>query len=293
MAAGPRGDPMKAPDFGYVRPSTLAECLATLNEYGDEAQVLAGGQSLMPLMNFRLAKPGILVDIGGLPELATTRWETDHVVIGALTTHDTIATSDTIREQIPLLSDAAPHVAHVAIRSRGTIGGSIALADPAAEWPACCLALSAEIELASLRGGRRVPADEFFLGLYSTDRQADELVTGIRFPMLDDRRAHTFDEVSRRRGDFAIAGLALSCDLVGPKFKDIRVALLGVGDRPVLARGAMSVLEDAEPSDATTETAIEALSAELRPPDDPMYPPDYRRQVACVLLRRALNKLMG
>ena len=282
---------MKAPAFKYLKPSTLEECLEALAEHGDDAQVLAGGQSLMPMLNLRLAAPEILIDIGGLSELRSIQRDAEYLVVGATQTHADIAASDTIRQHLPLLAKAAPYIAHVAIRTRGTIGGSVALADPAAEWPACCLALNAEIELASEQGTRRVPVDDFFLGLYSTDRQPDELITAIRIPLADKVQTHIFDEVCRRRGDFAIAGLALTCRSNEPDLTDVRIVFFGVGDRPVLARQAMAVLEGARTSADVMESAVDALSDALEPPDDPAYPADYRRHVACTLLDRALKRL--
>jgi carbon-monoxide dehydrogenase medium subunit len=279
---------MKAPAVQYLKPDTLEECLAALAEYGDEAEVLAGGQSLMPMLNLRLAGPTVLVDIGGLSELRAMSHEADHMVVGSLQTHANIASSDNIKQHLPLLAQAAPHIAHVAIRSRGTIGGSVALADPAAEWPACCLALDAKIELASSKGTRRIPADDFFLGIYSTERQPDELITAIRFPIPDIALSHVFDEVSRRRGDFAIAGLAFCYRLNGSTMANVRLALLGVADRPILARNTMAALESVSLSGEAIKAAAKELSAELDPPHDPAYPADYRRRVARTLLERTL-----
>lgn len=289
-AAGQRGDQMKAPAFKYVRPQTLQDCLSELEQHGDEAQVLAGGQSLVPMLNLRLARPSVLIDIGGLSELRGMRRETDDMIVGALQTHADIAASDEIAEQLPLLTQVAPYIAHVAIRSRGTIGGSIALADPAAEWPACILALSANIELASTNGSRTVSAEDFFLGLYSTERQANELITAIRFPATARALMHGFDEISRRRGDFAIAGLALTYRSEATTLSSVRVALMGLGDRPVLARQAMGILEGAELSAEVIEAAGETLFEELDVMDDPAYPADYRRSVARSLFERVLTR---
>lgn len=278
---------MKAPAFDYLRPDTLDACLAALAELGDDAQVLAGGQSLMPMLNFRLAAPATLIDIGRLAELKPIRIEGDRLVVGARATHAEIAASAEVHRLLPLLAAAAPHIAHVAIRNRGTIGGSVALADPASEWAACALALDAEIELASTAGRRRVAAEDYFLGLYATDRRADELVTAIRFPIADAPLSARFDETSRRRGDFAIAGLAMVWRGDAAALRDVRIALLGVGDRPVLARAAMAALEGARAGEAA-EAAVAALADELAPPDDPAYPSTYRVRVAQSLLRRSL-----
>lgn len=282
---------MKTSPFGYLKPATLKECLAALAEHGDEAQIIAGGQSLMPLMNLRLALPGALIDIGGLGELRGIRRETDEVVIGALESHAALSESELVKQDLPLLALAAPHIAHVAIRSRGTIGGSLALADPAAEWPACCLALNARIELTGADGARQIAADDFFRGIYSTARRSDELLTAVRFPIGSTDRIHLFDEVSRRRGDFAIAGLALACRPDGRRLGGIRLALFGVADRPILAHGAMAALEGKTLDGTAVGMALECLANELEPPEDAAYPADYRRQVAVTLLERMLGNL--
>ena len=200
---------MKAPAFKYIKPLTVEDCLDVLTLHGDDAQIIAGGQSLMPLLNLRLAAPAMLVDISEITALRGIRQDQASVTIGALERHADIARSGMVQQALPLLVEAAPHIAHVAIRERGTIGGSVALADPAAEWPACCLALNAEIELCSARGVRRVAASDFFLGIYETALQPDELLTSIRFPVSQGagELVHYFDEIARRRGDFAIAGL--------------------------------------------------------------------------------------
>lgn len=282
---------MKAPDFHYLKPATVDECLSLLAEHGDAAQILAGGQSLMPLLNLRLAAPAVLIDINGLAELSGIHEGDDTIRIGALERHEQIAASLVVRRRLPLLTDAAPHIAHVAIRARGTIGGSVALADPAAEWPACCVALNARIELASVRGRRLVPAIDFFQGVYATARQPDELVTAIEIAPLAPDHVHAFREISRRRGDFAIAGLALVANRNGAALHNVRLALLGVADRPYLAAKAMKALEG-QPLDADIiARACDALADELDPPDDAAYPSGYKRRVAGVLLDRVLADL--
>jgi aerobic carbon-monoxide dehydrogenase medium subunit len=282
---------MKAPDFRYFRPQSVDECLSLLAKHGDEAQVLAGGQSLMPLLNLRLAAPAVLIDINGLVELIGIREGDDMIRIGALERHEQIATSPVVQRCLPLLADAAPHIAHVAIRARGTIGGSVALADPAAEWPACCLALDARIELASVRGRRLVPAIDYFQGLYATAREPDELVTAIEFAALAPDHVHAFREISRRRGDFAIAGFALVANRKNAALQNVRLALFGVADRPLLASNAMKALEGQTLDADIIANARDALTSELDPPDDAAYPGGYRRRVAGVLLERALADL--
>jgi aerobic carbon-monoxide dehydrogenase medium subunit len=282
---------MKASPFGYIKPDTLSACLAALGEHGEEAQVIAGGQSLMPLMNLRLAAPSVLIDIAGIAELRGIRREPGQIIIGAMETHAALTRSPIVREELPLLALAAPHIAHVAVRSRGTIGGSLALADPAAEWPACCLALNARIELTGGDGVRLIAAEDFFQGVFSTARRPDELLTAIRFPVPSADRIHLFDEISRRRGDFAIAGLALSCRRDGTRLADVRLALFGVADCPILAHGAMAVMEGSDLGGADVGTAMECLSNELEPPEDSAYPADFRRRIAATMLERALGDL--
>ena len=294
MAAGLQDKDMKAPAFSYIKPLTLEACTKALASYGEDAQIIAGGQSLMPLLNLRLAAPAVLIDINDIAELRGITQDGGYLKIGALERHADIAGSVVVRQTLPLLFEAAPHIAHVAIRERGTVGGSVALADPAAEWPACCLALNAEIELTNGRGVRHVAAEDFFRGIYETARQPDELLTAIRFPIVADMSdtTHLFDEVARRHGDFAIAGLALACRRHGAILKDVRLALFGVSDRPILAKAAMAVIEGQELKRETVEAAATALSTELEPPEDLAYPSDYRRRIACTILRRTLEKLL-
>jgi len=282
---------MKAPDFRYLKPKTLEECLSLLAEHGDTAQVLAGGQSLMPLLNLRLAAPAVLIDINDLEALRGIHETDAGISIGATERHEHIAMSPVVRRRLPLLAEAAPHIAHVAIRTRGTIGGSVALADPAAEWPACCLALGARIELASVRGRREVLAEDYFQGLYTTARAPEELVSAIHFPAPAVGHIHAFHEISRRRGDFAIVGLALAARRNDAALHGVRLALFGVADRPILATAAMTAIEGHALDAHVSAAAREALVAELAPPDDPAYPADYKRRVAGVLLARALAKL--
>ncbi|MFM9938918.1 MAG: FAD binding domain-containing protein [Hyphomicrobiaceae bacterium] len=284
---------MKAPPFRYVKPATLNECLSLLAAHGDEAQILAGGQSLMPMLNLRLARPTILIDINGLAELDGIAEHADGITVGAMTRHADILTPAPIQKRLPLLIEAGRHIAHVAIRSRGTLGGSLSLADPAAEWPACALALNAEMELESnARGSRRVPAVNFFQGLYTTARQPDELLTRVVFPTERVGGIHAFDEIARRHGDFAMAGIALVANEIVPRVRGIKISLLGVADRPVLAVHTMAVLEGSELSPSRISAAVEALRQEIDPPDDPGCPTSYRRHIAGTLLERILGRLM-
>src|SRR5579864_2184894 len=224
---------MKAPQFAYARPASVAEAIALLAEHEDRARVLAGGQSLVPMLNFRVAAPQVLVDINRIPGLSGIEVANDHVRISALTRHTEIEHSVDIARHLPLIAPAMPHVAHPAIRNRGTCGGSCALADPAAELPACALALGATFVVAGKKGERRVPAQEFFKGLYATALAPGELLVAAEFPLPKPGDASAFGELARRHGDYAIVGIAAHCAVREGKFSDLRAVFFGVGDRPV------------------------------------------------------------
>src|SRR6195256_2364594 len=218
---------MKAPRFAYARPASVAEALALLEKHKDEARVLAGGQSLVPMLNFRVAAPKVLVDINRIAALAGIKVTRNHVRIGALTRHVEIERSADIARHLPLIASAMPHIAHPAIRSRGTFGGSCALADPAAELPACAIALGATFVVAAKKSERRIAAEDFFRGLYATALKAGELLVAAEFPLPKPGYASAFGELARRHGDYAMAGIAAHGSKQG-----VRVAFFGVGDRP-------------------------------------------------------------
>jgi carbon-monoxide dehydrogenase medium subunit len=240
--------------------------------------VLAGGQSLLASLNLRLSAPSLLVDITALPGLSNMRVADGALHIGALVTHRAIEQSELVAKHVPLLAQAAPHIAHVAIRNAGTLGGSLALADPAAEWPACCLALDARIVLASAKGERRVAAGEFFKGLYTTALAPGEIVAAAEFPLPGSQARSAFLELVRRRGDYAIVGLAAQRNGAG-----LRLAFFGVGATPVLAKNAA-----AAPS---LEKALEALPKDLDPPADLYHSAATKLHLAKVLLSRTWNTL--
>jgi aerobic carbon-monoxide dehydrogenase medium subunit len=274
---------MKAPPFQYRRMETLDELLGALAVHGEDASILAGGQSLVPLMNLRMARPELLLDINPLTELSGIRVEDDRLVIGALTRHVDVLNSPDVRRHASLIADAMPHVAHDAIRNRGTFGGSVALADPAAELPACCLALDAEIELRSQAGLRMVPAVDFFLSAYETARADTEALVAVHIP-VQKGTVPFFDELSRRRGDYALAGLAARVSITAGRLSDIRLVYFGIEDRPLRAKAAEAALET---GDATAAEA--ALEMDIDPIDDPQTSSAARRQFARVLLRRAVD----
>lgn len=282
---------MKAPDFAYLRPGSLDEALDALSRHGDDAVVLAGGQSLMAMLNLRVAAAEVLVDINRIPGLDGIRDDGEFITIGALTRYSQLLADPRVAGHLPLLALALPHVAHEAVRNRGTLGGSLALADPAAEMPACCLALGARIVLAGRDGQREVAIEDWFRGVYETALAPGELIVAVRLPKADGNTLYRFSEFARRRGDFAVAGVALCAASSGGALRSVRIALLGVADRPVLARTVMGLLEGATPGAVAPGVLAEALEADADPLEDPAYPPAYRRRVAGVLLQRALESL--
>ena len=282
---------MKASNFAYQRPEDLPQALDLLALHGQEAAIIAGGQSLLALLNFRLAAPELLIDIGRLDELKSLRETDDHIEIGGLVRHCELQASALIARELPLLHRAIGHIAHPAVRHRGTIGGSLAMADPAAELPACCLALDGQFSLVSAKGRRWVAAEDFFQGVYETVLRADEILAAVRLPKPGPDGIAVFDEIARRRGDFAMAGLAMAAQAQGDELKNIRLALLGVADRPILAHKTMAYLEGARLEERHMEAAVKLIAEEVDPPEDPAYPPAYRRHLVGVLLRRALTTL--
>jgi len=282
---------MKPSAFAYARPQALEEAFALLEQHGENARLLAGGQSLVASLNMRLAAPGILVDIGAIPGLDGIALKGKTLVIGARTTHRAIERSELVAKHAPLLAQAAPHIAHVAIRNAGTLGGSLAMADPAAEWPACCVALEATIVVASRTGARRIAAAEFFKDLYTTALGAGELITAVEIPSAQKDERHSFLELVRRRGDYAIVGLAARALLKGKALSGLQLVYLGVGVTPVLAKGAMAALEGKQADDAAVRAAQGALDADLSPGADLYTSAEAKRHMARVLVARAVAAL--
>jgi carbon-monoxide dehydrogenase medium subunit len=280
---------VKAPDFSYLRVSSLGDALDALARHGEEAMVLAGGQSLMAMHNLRVAQAGVLVDINPVPGLDAIRDVGDHVVLGCLARYAALESSDLVRDYLPLMARALPHVAHSAIRNRGTIGGSLALADPAAELPACCLALGATLVIASRDGEREVAVEDFFTGLYETALGPGELLVEVRIPKSEGAAATHFAELSRRPGDFALAGIAFTARARAGTIHDPRLAVFGVADRPVLARATMQLLADERPGQVDRQALGAALDHDAPAFDDLAHPAAYRRQVVRVLVQRMLD----
>ncbi len=285
---------MKAAAFRYERPSFLAEALRLLVEGGQDARAIAGGQSLVPAMNFRLARPSLLVDLGRIAALRGIRlMEGGVLAAGAMTRHSDFEFSDLVRERLPLLHAAMPGIAHMPIRNRGTIGGSLAHADPAGDWPALCVASGAELVLKSSRGDERVlPADQFSRGFFSTALADGELITEIRFPAWPEGRRWGLQKMARRRGDFAIAAIACTADLKDGKVSDARIVVYGATDAPLLLPEACGHLLGHAPSAERVEAA--AIDAAARAPvrSDLHASTEYRRELVRVLTRRALEQAL-
>jgi carbon-monoxide dehydrogenase medium subunit len=280
---------MKLPYVEYEAPTTIAQAVDLLAEYEDDASVLAGGQSLIPLMALRLARPAVLIDINGLSELSLVAATDGRVAIGAMTREYVAEDSATVGDAVPLLAAALPLIGHEAIRSRGTIGGSLAHADPAAELPAVALALDAEFVVRGRAGERVVPAADWFEGYLATSRRPDELLTEVRFPAAGPGTGVAFLEVARRHGDFAIVGLAVSLTLADGVISDARLAFAGVSDVPVRVAEAEDLLAGERPSAELFAEAARAATAGLDPPADLNGSSEYRKQVAATLVRRGLR----
>jgi carbon-monoxide dehydrogenase medium subunit len=282
---------VKPPPFEYSAPETLGDALALMQEYGDEARPLAGGQSLVPLLSLRLARPSRLVDLAGIAALADIRTEGDVLVIGAMVRERAAERHAEVRTTAPLLSQALPLIGHPAIRSRGTIGGSLAHADPAAELPAVALALDAELVAQSAeRGTRTIPATEFFTGFLSTALEPDEILTEVRIRRPATGAGTAIDEVARRHGDFAMVGAAAAVRLERGRLADVRVVLTGVSDAAFRATEAEAVLAGAEPTEAAFADAADQAAKALSPPADIHGSSAYRRHLARILITRTLTR---
>jgi carbon-monoxide dehydrogenase medium subunit len=283
---------MKASAFAYARATDVGNALELLAAHGDKAKLLSGGQSLVPAMNLRLISPELIVDISEIAELRGIAVKGDVVAIGALTRHVDLLRSPDIAAHAPLLAQAVAHVAHPAIRNRGTIGGSLAHADPASELPACMLALNATIIVRGPGGERRIAAKTFFNGIYETALTPQELLVSVELPLATKNAKHFFCEFARRHGDYAIVGLAAQAIVEAGAFADLRLAFFAVGDRPVLARTAM-MLVGVEVTPALLSEASAALGEELDPQSDQQASAAMRRHLAKVLLARGVSALLG
>jgi aerobic carbon-monoxide dehydrogenase medium subunit len=280
---------MKAPRFDYVKVRTAQEAIELLQRHGDGARILAGGQTLMATLNMRLSDPQLLIDITGIEGLRDIRVEGGRLHIGALVTHTAIENSAAVAEHAPLLASAVPHIAHRAIRNAGTWGGSIAYGDPAAEWPCCLLALDGTVSILGPSGTRHVAAADFFQDLYTTALQPDEIVTGADVAVATRADWFGFDELSRRHGDYAVAGMAVAARFEGTTVQRIALSFLGVAATPLRARRTEALLAGKTLDAATIEIAMASLKAELDPLGDLTHSPATKRHLATVLARRLLS----
>jgi carbon-monoxide dehydrogenase medium subunit len=280
---------VKPPKFSYVRAESVEHALHVLSEHREDACILAGGQSLMPTLNMRLSQPRLLIDINRLEALKGISLRDGEVRIGALVRHVELMQSTVVAEHLPLITEAMPHVAHVAVRNRGTFGGSIALADPAAELPACALALGATFVLESTRGRREVPSARFFKGLYETERRPDELLVEALIPVRRPQIVSVFMELARRHGDFAIAGVAYQLLIDDGVVHNARLVYFASEERPTLASRVLASIRGTELDAKVLDAAVAAVAADLKPMSSPQGSADMRLHLQRVLTRRALT----
>jgi CO/xanthine dehydrogenase FAD-binding subunit len=279
---------MKPPSFDYVLAETVKDALSALANLGPDAKIIAGGQSLVPMLNFRLLRPTTLVDINRIAGLSFIADEAQSIRIGALTRHHRLETSPVIATHLPVIAEAMRHVAHLAIRNRGTIGGSLSHADPAAELPMMAVLLDAKLTIAAAAGKRIVPAREFFVDALTTDLRDGELLTEIEIPRLAPQSGWGFEEVSRRGGDFALAAAAAILTLHGGTIAEARIAVMGVGKTPLRMSVAEAMLAGQKVSPDLLEQAAEAVRAAVEPETDLHASADYRRHLIGVLTQRTL-----
>ena len=283
---------MKPAPFDYVRAENVEDALSALAS-NSEAQVLAGGQSLIAMMNLRLAKPGCLIDINRLSDLDYIRAEGDELAIGALTRHTAAAASPVVAEFCPLMTAAYECIAHRAVRNRGTVGGNLCHADPSSENPAVAIASGATLVLKSADGERRVAAEDFFLGLYETATQQNELLTEIRIPRATAHQGWSFQETSTRKGDFALVGIAATLDCLNGTCTGARIVAVGVGERATRLDAAEAAITGAAIDDTGLTAAAEAARDSVDPPSDFHADSEFRRDLVFSLTKRALNEAHG
>ena len=279
---------MKPAPFAYARAKSVEHAIELLARSDGEARLLAGGQSLIATLNMRLSAPKLLIDLNGLNGLSGIALNNGLVEIGALTRHAEAERSADIAKHAPLIALAMPHIGHAAIRNRGTLGGSISFADPAAELPACMLALGAELEITGSAGKRKVAADDFFKSLFETALGPQDVLTAIRLPAAAKDTRVGFAEFARRHGDYAMVGLAASAKANGKGLSDVRLAYFGVGNTPVRTKKAEAALANGD-----IDAAVKALAADLDPHDDVQATGATKKHLAGVLLRRVATQLMG
>jgi aerobic carbon-monoxide dehydrogenase medium subunit len=281
---------MKPASFEYYDPRSIDEALDLLDQLGEDARVLAGGQSLVPLMNFRLARPSSLIDLNRVADLGYLKQARGWLSIGAMTRQADIERAPSVTNAWPMLAEATRHIGHAAIRARGTVGGSVAHADPAAEYPAVMLALDAQMVVRGRGGTRTVPAEDFFVGYLTTALEPGDLLTEIQIPPVPAGSGWAFEEISRRPGDFALVGVAVVVTLTDGVVARARLTFTGVGPTPVRARRAESILIGAQPSAELIQQAADLVPDELQPESDMHASSEYRREVGGVLAARALRR---
>ncbi|MDP6352749.1 MAG: xanthine dehydrogenase family protein subunit M [Alphaproteobacteria bacterium] len=280
---------MKPPPFKYIAAGSIEDATSALADNGGDAKVLAGGQSLVPMLNFRLLAPAVLVDINRVPGLDVVEENADGLAVGALARHHQLQTSPPVGARYPVLAAAIGHVGHLAIRNRGTIGGSLAHADPAAELPLIARLLDAEIVVIGAAGPRIIAARDFFLGAHTTALEADEIITRIDLPALPPGTGWGFEEVTRRAGDFALVAVAATVSMADGQVTQARIALAGVGESPARASAAESVLSGQALEDDAIDAASQSARDAVRPSTDLHASADYRRHLVGVLTGRVLN----
>jgi len=278
---------MKPVAFDYVAPESVDAAVAALAAANGEGKVMAGGQSLMPLLNFRMARPSVVVDLLRIPGLASIEKNGGTVAIGALTRHADLEFSDVIAAKLPVMAAAMPHVAHLAIRNRGTIGGSLSHADPAAELPMLAVFYGATIKAQGLGGRREIPAEDFFVSALTNCLEAEEIVFEIDFPILKEHTGWAFEEVARRFGDFALASIAVSFALLDGAIADARVAVMGVADTPLRLRTAEDALNGARGGAEDASQFAKAVRGSVSPSDDIHVSAEYRKNLIGALAEKA------
>ena len=284
---------MKPPAFHYEKPSSVDELLDALTHHGEDARILAGGQSLVPMMNFRLVSPEVLIDINGLSELDYIRRDGDTLSIGALTRHSALNESPLVAELCPLLAEAYKHVAHVTIRNRGTIGGNLSHADPSSEIPAVCLCLESTMIVRGKKETREVSAGEFFLGALETAIQPDEFLAEIRIPVRKPGTGWAFEEVSPRQGDFATTAVAVTLHVDGGVCRSAAIAHAAVADRPARIEAAEAALVGSRLDDTQITEAAELASAAVEPTVVNYHgDAEYKRDLVRALTKRALHRAL-
>ena len=284
---------MKAAAFDYVKPKALQDALSLLAEAGDDAQLIAGGQTLLATLNMRLSEPSVLIDITDLAELKGITLVGDQLRIGALVTHTEIEDSALIAKHAPLLKAAAPHIAHRAIRNLGTWGGSLAYGDPAAEWPACSMALRAIMIIQGPRGERRISANDFFIDLYTTSLEPDEILVATEMPIATSEEVFYFYELARRHGDYAVAGLAAVAQKQGDVLTKCAFTFFSVSSKPVMATKAQDLVNGKKLNEELIGKVVAATRAEIEAIADITNSAEAKEHLMGVLLERGLKQMLA